>query len=343
MLESGLRLRLIAAVTVGAVLTAACGVGSTTTPSATDSPTMKATGTARATASTALATAEVPSSTGTTYAFSGRVVALAESQNGEMGLWVLGADARWIEAATVRGASALGTAPGGLAVVTPAGIDVRSYADVSRPGTVASVKWATGMPSAPVGGLDFSPSGRIAVVAADDVGLRYAVARADGVLETLSAAPAQTFTPLVRWLDDTRLLVLSTDDQQVSRLAVVDTGAHTLRPKRAIAGVRYFALSGDRQIVAAATDNAVYVMPAAALDGANTPGPIATIADSQVVWALALDMSGGILLMLAGPPAADGSMGAVEEVVYRLRGSTWTKVVEMPVPFGRAVAQVYLS
>jgi hypothetical protein len=282
------------------------------------------------------------SPTGAASTFSGRVVALAEGSSGGMGLWVIGPDLRWTEAAETPGATALGTAADGLAVVTPAGIDVRANAAISRAGRVAAAKWAGNSTAAPIVDLGFSPSGKVAVVAADDGGPRYALGVADGNLTALSPAPAQSFTPLVRWLDDRRLLVLSTDDQQVSRLTVIDIAAHTLTPQRAVAGVRVFALSGNRETVALGTDSGIYVVPVAALDGPKTLTPIAILGDSQVVWAMALDVSGTSLFSLSGMVAADGSVVAVKELVYRLASSAWTEVLESPVPFGRAIAQAYI-
>ena len=65
----------------------------------------------------------------------------------------------------------------------------------------------------------------------------YWLVAADGKVAPLQPAPSQSFTPLVAWLDDARLLVLTTDNLQASRLAVVDVGARTIEPATDLAGL----------------------------------------------------------------------------------------------------------
>jgi hypothetical protein len=104
-----------------------------------------------------------------------------------------------------------------------------------------------------------------------------------------------------------------------------------------------FALSADRKSVAAATEMAVYAGPFLTIAGSSVPPPIVTLAEGQVVWALALDTSGSRLFLLSGSIAGDGSIGDVHELGYARQGSSWQKVLDSAVPFGRAVGQVYLA
>jgi hypothetical protein len=62
-----------------------------------------------------------------------------------------------------------------------------------------------------------------------------------------------------------------------------------------------------------------------------------------VVWALALDAGGSRVFMLSGTVAADGTVGSIHELGYARQGSAWVKVLDVPVPFGRAVGQVCLA
>jgi hypothetical protein len=190
--------------------------------------------------------------------------------------------------------------------------------------------------------LAVGPGGRTALVTSDEGAFGYAVAGPDGIVTALTPAPEQPFSPLVAWLDTTRLLALSTDAEQVSGLAVVDTAAHRMDVARGLSGVRVFAASSNGKIVAAATENAIYAGPLASFTSATAPTSIVALAEGQVVWALALDTSGARLFMLSGTIAADGSIGDVRELGYAGQGSNWQKVLDSAVPFGRAIGQVHL-
>jgi hypothetical protein len=291
------------------------------------------------TATTAGATLSQP----TPVSAGGRLIVLAAGPNGGRGLWSLSPDYHWTALADTPTATAIGRTADGLAVVTSAGVEVRKASDLSKPATVMTLKWVGKKPAAPIVGVDYSAAGKAALVMADDTTLSYAVAGLDGTVAALTPAPTQSFSPLVAWLDEGRLLVLSTDNQQVSMLAVIDVAAHTMDQSGGLSGVRVFALSQDRRSIAAATETAVYAGPFLTIAGSSVPAPIVTLAEGQVVWALALDTSGSRLFLLSGSIAADGSVGGVHELGYTRQGSSWQKVLDSAVPFGRALGQVYLA
>ena len=260
-----------------------------------------------------------------------------------MGLWSLDAASRWIAVGATPDATAVGQTAGEVLIATAHQVDRRSLPDLSRPGRVTSLKWPVQAPAAPIVSVDGSPAGELAVVTADDQSQDYALAPADGSVTVLTPAPTDSFTPLVAWLDDVRLLVLTTDDQQVSRLAVVNTSTHTMRPSQAVLGARTFGLSGDRQTFAVATEKAVYMGPVADIPAGTPPQPIVTLHDSQVVWALALDAGGSQVFMLSGAVAPDGTIDAIHELGYARRGSSWVQVLDVSVPFAEATGQVCLG
>lgn len=337
---SGFGLALVAVV---ALLNAGCTTGSK--PSvASHGPTMASSGTATPTIAPSPAKA-----TGTAVAEQtptvdgGRLVVLADGQNSGRGLWSLGPDSHWASQGDTPTATAIGRTAGGLALVTDAGVEVRKGSELSKPGSFTTIRWASAEPTAPIVGVDYSPTGKAAFVMADDSTLGYAVAGVDGTVAALSPAPTQSFSPLVAWLDENRLLVLSTDNRQVSRLAVIDVAAGTMTAAGALSGVRVFATSVDGKTVAAATEGAVYVAPFDNFAGSRSPERIVTLADRQVVWGLALDGTGSGLFLLSGSIGEDGSIGDVHELGYRRQGSSWQKVLDSAVPFGRAIGQVYLA
>jgi hypothetical protein len=80
----------------------------------------------------------------------------------------------------------------------------------------------------------------------------------------------------------------------------------------------------------------------AAFQAQALPPKAVTLDDLRIVWALALDAGGSMIFMLSGTEAADGTVRAIRELGYSKQGSTWTKVLDSPTPFGTAIAQVYL-
>ncbi len=267
---------------------------------------------------------------------------LADGQGSAKELWILTAAGIWQDAGGVPGATALSRAGSGLAIASGHSVDVRAAGDPSHTGTVTALKWPGQAPSAPIVDLD-ATGPAIAFVTADETSVAYATAGADGTVTPVTPAPVQPFTPLVAWLDASRLLVLTTDQELISRLAVLDVRGHSLEAWRSLAGVREFAVSGDRQTVAMATGAAIFVSPASSIGSTAQPESVATLGEAQVVWALALDSAGSEMFMLSGTVAADGTVGSVREIGYSRHGSTWVRVVDEAVPFDHAAAQICLS
>jgi hypothetical protein len=270
----------------------------------------------------------------------GVVVVLADGPDGVRGLWALDGNSEWRSITSTPTATALGRAANGVAIATANGLEIRPSANLATATTITSLKWTSAPP--PIVAVDVSRAGRIALIAADDTTMRYGTAGADGHVTVLDHAPTQSFTPLVEWLGDDSLLVLSTDEQQVSRLAVVDTRTLKLNVVQALSGVRVFAASGDGQVVAAATATGIYVASVATLAAGPAPAPIATLAEGEVVWAMGMDEAGSRLFVLSGQVGSDGIVGAARELGYVTQGSGWRKAVDIAVPFGHGLDQVCL-
>ena len=270
------------------------------------------------------------------------MIVLADGPDGGRSLWSLGSDSHWTSVAATPGATALGRYGDAVAIAIGARVEVRRGPDFSVAATSTALRWPGDAPAPTVADLDVAEGGRTALVTSNDGTFGYALAGADGTVTPLAPSPTQPFTPIVAWIDGSRLLALSTDDLQVSRLAVVDPVAHTIDSARAVAGVRFFAASSDGKMVAVATESAIYAGSLATFTATSPPAPIATLADAQVVWALALDESGSKLFMLSGLLASDGTVDSVLELGYVRVGSGWTRFLDSVVPFGRAIDQAYL-
>jgi hypothetical protein len=267
---------------------------------------------------------------------------LADGVDGGVGLWAL-AGSTWTVLGATPGATALGRTADGIAIATGHDLDLRTGSELSNPGTVRTLKWSGATPTAPIVSLDYSPSGKLAVVTANDMDFEYAITAADGTLARLPAAPESSFAPLVAWLDDAHLLVLGMDKLTRSRLAVLDTGAHVLTLAQSLMGVRWYAVSADRRTVAAASDGAVWAGSVADLLGQTEPKAIARAAGGDVVWDMTLDADGSNLFMLSGTVGPGGTIIAIHELGYTRGVSGWTETLDLPVPFGWAIAQVYLA
>lgn len=336
MIESSIRRGLVATGLAVTVAVSGCAAGQTPGPAAPSPAASDPLPT-----STVAASPSPSSSTGTASTREILVV-LADGPDGVRGLWTLDANANWGHVASTPGATALGAAPGGVALASETGIEVRRTDNLTKTSSITALKWAAPLP---VLDVDIANSGKIAV-AAGDVGAgitQYATAGADGVVALLTGAPVQSFTPLVAWLGENKLLVLSTDKQQISRLALLDPASQKLDTAQSLSGVRVFAASGDSRTIAAATATSIYVLPIADLDGTAAPAPVAALAEAGVVWAMALDETGSRLWMLSGDVGGDGSVGSVREFGYTRVGGAWQKVVDVAVPFKRGLDQVYVS
>jgi hypothetical protein len=271
-----------------------------------------------------------------------QLVVLGNGVSGGFGLWSFEAPDRWAALTPLPSATGVARFGNSLAIASRGSVEVRSAGLPSTAGTALPMKWQAPPPTAPIVALAQSPNGKVALCTSDGDSHSYWLVAADGSVGPLAPTPAQSFTPLVAWLDDTRLLVLTTDNQQVSRLAVVDVAAHTLQPSTSFAGVRFFALSADRRYLAAAIGSSVYAGAVEAFLGTGQPATVASVDPSAVVWGLALDDAGTRLAMLSGTVAADGLVTAVREVGYAKGSESWVKEFDSPAPFGKAIAQVWM-
>ena len=334
MFESGIRRG--AAVTALAVAVAVCGcaAGETPGPTATAPASSRPLPTPTVAMSPSFTLSPTPSLSG------GGLIVLADGPDGVRGIWTLDSNSNWAPVAKTPGATALGRAPDGVVLAAGGSVEFRRTDSIATTRSVTPLKWAAA-PLA-IADVDVSAAGRIALVAADGSTLRYATAGPDGIVTALTPAPTQSFTPLVAWMGETALLVLSTDEQQVSKLAVMETAIPKATPVDAPSGVRVFAVSGDGHVIGAATASGIYVSTLAGLTAADTPAPIASLAEGQVVWALAMDGPGARIWMLSGKVGSDGSVGSVRELGYAKGDAGWQKTTDLPVPFGRGLDQVYV-
>jgi hypothetical protein len=316
-----------AAVSAVVLATAGCAAGATTNPST--MPT--------ATASSVRTLSASPSQG------SPRLIVLADGVNGGNGIWSLDTNGKWVALAATPGATAVGETAGGIAIATGHDIDERPISDLAHAGTIRSLKWSAAAPVAPVVAIDGSPSGELAIATADEHSLAYGIAAADGTVTALAPAPTQSFTPLVAWLDETSLLVLTMDKLQVSRLAVVKLGDATLEPFASVVGATTFAVSANHQAAAVATENSVYAGPIGTFLSGSQPDQVAAISGSQVVWAIAMNAAGTQVFILSGTEAADGTVGSFHEIGYTKQGSAWAKTFDVAAPFSKAIGQVSLT
>ena len=271
------------------------------------------------------------------------LLVLADGVQGSVGLWVYDEGTGWTAIAPLAGATALGRDGDDLTLALGGSLEVRKVSSSGEAGTPLQVSWPAQGSAGSLVAASRSPTGRVAVVRVDANGPTFSVVAADGSVSLLSPAPASAFSPLVAWIDADRLVALSTDAEQISRLAVIDTAGHSLSTLRALGGVRVFAVSPDRGSLAAATESAVYVAPVSDWIGGVAPAKGLTLGSSEVVWDLALDAGGSHLAMLSGTESADGDVTDVHEIGYICTGSSWQKIFDAPVPFMHASGQVWLG
>jgi len=332
MFESSIRRGVVATGLAVAVAASGCAAGETSQPTATVPAAIDLVSTPSVGVSPSATLSRSPSG--------GVLVVLADGPDGVRGVWTLDANSNWSSATNTPGVTALGRAADGIALANATSIEVRRAADLATASGVTALKWATA-PLA-IADVDVSAAGKIALVAADGSTLRYATAGPDGTLAVLTYAPMQSFTPLIAWVGDSSLLVLSTNQQQISRLAVVDSATRTLSAVQALSGVRVFAASSNGKVIAAASASSIYVVQLTALAAGPAPAPIAGLAEGQVVWAMAMDKTGERLWTLSGQVRSDGSVGSVRELGYVAGASGWAKWLDVAVPFGRGLDQVFL-
>jgi hypothetical protein len=283
-----------------------------------------------------------PATSTTTASGMPRLIVLGDGVGGGLGLWSFEAPNRWKVVAALPAATGIARFGDSLAISGRASVELRSARTPAAAGTAIPMKWQGPGPTAKIATLDRSPNGTIAIATTDGESQGYWLVAPDGALQPLQPAPTQPFTPLVAWLDDTRLLVLTTDKEQVSRLAVVDVAAGTIEPSPVLAGVRVFGVSQDRRYLSVATQTHVYVGPVEAFLGIGQPAAVAAVDPSAVVWGLALDDAGARLAMLSGTVSADGLVTSVREIGYAKGPAAWAKEFDSPAPFGKAIGQVWM-
>jgi hypothetical protein len=273
---------------------------------------------------------------------SASVIVMADGVHGGIGLWRFQAPDKWTAVGTTPGATAVARTSDGVVVMAGQTVELRSSADLTRATATIRLKWPAVAPSAPVVAVDRAPGGKLALVTSDGGSVAFAVATADGAVTVLQPAPTQSFTPLIAWLDDSRLLVMSTDKQQVSQLAVIDTVAATMTTITTIGGISAFAVSADRLTLVAATEGDIFVAPVSDWIAGTQPQKIAGAAASSVMWGLALDKNGTHLAMLSGTVSADGRVGNIHEIGYTTDGSAWSLAFDAPAPITTARGQAWL-
>jgi hypothetical protein len=256
-------------------------------------------------------------------------------------LWQFQGPDKWIEIGSAGEATALGRTDLGPVLAGSLKIQTLTWADPATPLASVALKWFSAIPADPVVAVDRSPSGQWAMVMSNGTRVGYATAESDGTATILESAPKQSLTPLVAWLDDTRLVVLNTDDRQVSKLAVIDTAAGKMTSIGAIGGIRCFALSGDRKTLVAATETDVYVAPVSGWLTGAMPKKIAGIEGPSVAWGYSLNLDGSVLAILTGAETADGRVSEPHEIVYARTGEDWAKAIDVAAPFATAQGQVW--
>jgi hypothetical protein len=343
MLVGGSRIRAIATLVTVALVGFGCSAaastsstGPTSRPSASEAP---ATQRATETVTPAQATPEVaspvpPPTVG--------LVVLADAVQGGYGLWQTDGKS-WTAVASIPTGNAMTAIPGGILVANGPSIETRMATNLGKVSSSLILSGSRGALTTEIAAMSQSPGGKLAIATGSDTAFSYFTATRDGALTALAGAPESSFEARLAWLDDARLLVLSTDTQQVSRIGVLDTASGKLSTLGGLTGCRDFSLSGDGQMIAAATESGIYADSTSAWQAGNEPQKVAASADFGVVWGLALDQSGGSLAVLAGTVAADGSVSDVHELIYTKGDDGWTQTVDLAAPFTTARAQVWLG
>jgi hypothetical protein len=235
-------------------------------------------------------------------------------------------------------ATAIASGPNGVVVASGQSIETLRI-DLSVASSV-SLRWPGSAPGGEAAALGLSPRGRIGLAVNDAGGVSYATAGGDGRVTDVTPAATPPFTPLIGWLDESRMVVLSTDDRQVSRLAVGNSPAE-LTPLTALSGCRWFAVSGDGGTIAASTESGVFAGPSSSWVSGQAPAQVALIADGNVAWDLALDRSGTRLAFLTGRVADDGTVTQIHELAFAYRSGTWQQTEDVAVPFVKVRGQAW--
>jgi len=322
------------------VVASACSAGSSTRPSTGTLETGVAPGSPSLAESATLptrpeSTAATPSAVG-----GGTPIVLATDESGSSALWTYSARGGWVRTASTSGETALGRTPDGIAVAAGQSVETRTGSNPSAIVRSVALKLDKPMGGMPVVGVDVSAAGRIAFATSDGQNIVFGVAGSDGTVAALDSAPNDPFAPDIAWLDETHLLVMSTDKFQVSRLAIVDIAAKKLTVSATLAGVHEFAVSGDRSVVVASTESGVFVTIPADIARGAAAKHVLTQEPGAVVWALASNRDGSAVFMMTGTEASDGSISNMRDVGYTVAGGGWSKSLEVAAPFRNVTSQV---
>ena len=274
---------------------------------------------------------------------SGQLLVLGGPAAGPYDLWRYDGQEGWTKVQGGGGATAIGRDASALLLGGPSLIDVRALSTYTQPQPSEEQERHPGGPGNPVASIARSASGRIALVTVDGSDPTYIVESASGTLGRLSPQPRQPFSPLVAWLTSNRILALSVDDRQVSRLAVIDPSTERMSVLESSTGARGFAVSPDGSTIALATEDAIYVAKTADWLSGSPPAVAIDVPDGHVAWNLALSPDAGRVAMLQGNVGADGTVTAVREIAYELTAGTWQRVLEVELPFAAAAGQVWLE
>ena len=266
---------------------------------------------------------------------------LGAGPGGSRGLWSFTVSDGWLELQAVPWATTVARFGDAVALAGPSRVELLASSEPAASRVTVPLDVPAATSNRPIVALARSPDGTLALITQGIAGPTYLVGRSGSVMTPLIPAPVQPLTPLVGWLDDQRLLVLSTDSTQASRLTVLDVAAANVAQAGSMAGVRDFTVSGDRATLAAATGEAIYAGSLNEILGANPPTPVAAIPDGSVAWGLAVDYSGSALALLTATVGTDGTAGATREVGYRRSGRSWTPLFDVPVPLAAVVGQVW--
>ena len=255
-----------------------------------------------------------------------QLAALADGVEGDVGLWTYRDGGGWTAATKVPGATAIARDGTSLVLAQRTSIELRDVARPRDPGSTISVKWAAPPPQGSVACVDRSDSGKTVVAVADAGGFVFGLVSADGAGGPLTPAPTSPFGPSVAWLGTDRLVALSTDNRQVSRLAVIDTAKRSTTLLQRLGGVRVFGVSPDRSTLAVATETGVYVGSVSDWIAEKDFAPIVVLDPMEVVWDLALSGDGSRVAMLSGTEAADGTVADIHEIAYERQAGAWKRI-----------------
>jgi hypothetical protein len=326
-----------------------CGA-STGSPSsrgltASPAPLASAPATAGATSSAAVS-AGTGSTIPSTSAGAPLLMVLGGSESSSGVLLVMNEGGAWSEGMPDVNATSIARDGSLVTIARRDGLEVRDVAHPQADGTFHPIGWGMEPETPSPVGVDMSDTGKAVIALGTANGLVYLVAGGRGDLSTLSSlspSPASPFGPSIAWLDETRVLVLSSDSLQVSRIAVVDSASRTVTSLRGLAGVRAFALSPDRRMIGAATESGVYVGKTGDWLAGKEPILIYTAGESQIVWGLAFDGSGSRLAFFSGDEDANGTVTDAHDLGLRTVDGSWQSSFDLPVPLVRPINQVWLS